>query len=56
MTSLEACNVLGPLFFLAGIESWNGPSQKALAERIAPRDVRDLTVREVLALMNEVPA
>lgn len=52
----DTVRVLGPIFDLAAVCSWNGPSQRTLAELILPRTAADLTVRELLELIDQVPA
>jgi hypothetical protein len=56
MNAADTVRVLRPIFDLSAVSDWNGPSQRALAELIAPRTAADLTVRELLELMAEVPA
>ena len=48
--------VLQAIFDLSAVTGWNGPSQRAIAELILPRTAADLTVRELLELMDEVAA
>ncbi|WP_148650255.1 hypothetical protein [Lysobacter capsici] len=50
----EVCRVLQPLFDIGDVAGLNGPSGRLLAELIHPRDAADLTVREVLALLDQV--
>lgn len=56
MSPADTIRILGPIFDLSAACSWNGPSQRALAELILPRTAADLTVRELLELMTEVSA
>lgn len=56
MTPADTTRVLQAIFDLSAVTGWNGPSQHALAELILPRTAADLTVRELLELMGEVPA
>lgn len=48
------CSVLQPLFDVGDIGRLNGPYGHRLAELIYPRDAADLTVREVLFLLDQV--
>lgn len=50
----EVCCVLQPLFDIGDVRDLNGPSGRRLAELIHPRNAADLTVREVLALLEQV--
>ena len=56
MTPAGTMRVLQPIFDLSAVTDWNGPSQRAFAELILPRTAADLTVRELIELMNEVQA
>lgn len=56
MNAADVVRVLLPIFDLAEVRGWNGPSQDALAALILPRTAADLTVRELLELMSEVSA
>ena len=56
MTPADTTRVLQAIFDLSAVTGWNGPSQHALAELILPRTAADLTVRELLELMDEVAA
>lgn len=56
MSIQRICDVLQPLFDLGDIRDLNGPAGARLAELIHPRDTRDLTVREVLALLAQIDA
>lgn len=50
----DAFDVLEPLFALDGIRELNGPCGVRLAELIRPRNATDLSVRELLALLDQV--
>lgn len=54
LTVEEVCRVLQPLFDIGDVRDLNGPSGWRLARLIQPRDANDLTVREVLALLNQI--
>lgn len=56
MNSADVVRVLDPIFDLGAVYDWNGPSQHAFAELILPRTAADMTVRELLELMQEVSA
>ena len=56
MNTADTTRILGAIFDLAAVTGWNGPSQRALAELISPRTAADLTVRELLELMQQVEA
>jgi hypothetical protein len=56
MNAADTMRILQPLFDAAQVFGWNGPSQGALAELISPRTAADLTVSELLELMQEVAA
>jgi len=56
MNSADVVRVLDPIFDLTAVLGWNGPRQHAFAELILPRTAADLTVRELIELMDEVPA
>lgn len=56
MNSADVVRVLQPIFDLTIVLDWNGPSQRAFAELILPRTAADMTVRELLELMQEVSA
>lgn len=53
-TSEDVCRVLQPLFDLGNVGELNGPNGWKLAQLIYPKDAADLTVREVLALLDRV--
>lgn len=55
-TVADVCRVLQPLFDIDGIRDLNGPCGWRLAELIHPRDAADLTVREVLSLLQQISA
>lgn len=53
----DVMRVLSPLFPIsAAVTDWNFKSQTHLAQRIEPHDVGNLTVRELLTLIDEVSA
>lgn len=56
MIPADTTRVLQTLFDLSAVTGWNGPSQRAFAELILPRTAADMTVRELLELMQEVSA
>lgn len=56
MNAADIGRVLQPMFDISVVTGWNGPSQRALAELILPRTAADMTVRELLELMQEVSA
>ena len=56
MNRADVMHMLRPIFELSAVDCWNAPSQDKLAELILPRTAADLTVRELLALMAQVPA
>ena len=49
----EICRVLRPLFDLGDARDLNGPTGRRLAELILPHTAGDLTVREVLNLLEQ---
>lgn len=55
-TAEGCCHVLQPLFDLGDVRDLNGPTGRRLAELICPRDAADLTVRELLALIDRAVA
>lgn len=55
-TAEDVCRILQPLFDIGEVAGLNGPTGRLLAELIQPRDAADLTVREVLALLEQVSA
>jgi hypothetical protein len=52
----DVCRVLQPLFDLGDARDLNGPTQRRLAEMILPHTAADLTVREVLDLLEQTRA
>lgn len=52
----QVCRILQPLFDIGDVRDLNGPAGWRLAELIQPRDAADLTVREVLAFLNQITA
>lgn len=56
MNADDVIRVLRPISDLAVVDRLDGPSLRALAGLISPRNAADLTVRELLDLVNEVAA
>lgn len=53
LSSEDVCRVLQPLFDLGNVRDLNGPTGRRLAELILPHTAADLTVREVLDLLEQ---
>lgn len=49
----DICRVLQPLFDLGDVRDLNGPTGRRLAELILPHTAADMTVREVLDLLQQ---
>lgn len=50
----DVCRVLQPLFDLGDVRELNGPCGYRLAQLIHPRNAADLTIREVMGLLNQI--
>lgn len=54
MDRADVLRILAPIQRLASVADWNAPAAHQLAELISPRTAADLTVRELLDLMEQV--